>query len=297
MGLGGYSHAGFAWRFYLPEHLKFRASDNLLEHIASIITPWIDIIKGRLKPGDYSVSMMDSSTSEVWSCKTNFKEDGEDPIQATIRLEVARGHARSFMDNNIKDYSQWFPNKENDVSGALSQDNDRRNEELIQILKTFFPSEIPLHFRIVPLPKKIVLWLTSLLARLLVKQQMQGKHMREKLGHGSVEKIIATQLASSAINSLRISTNTSGSRSSSLSPWLCVKDNFQYRLMTPWLKAQSEVSFHMWHRPFDSMEGQTQQDMKMESLGDFYLACIGYSRMGTQIQPSKKPCQISSYEN
>ena len=64
--------------------------------------------------------MTDISIPEGWSRKTNFKEDGEDPIQATIRIEVARGHARRFMDNNIKDYSQWFPGKENDVSDALS---------------------------------------------------------------------------------------------------------------------------------------------------------------------------------
>jgi hypothetical protein len=38
-GLGGYSDEGFAWRYYLPPDLKFRASNNLLEHIAAIITP------------------------------------------------------------------------------------------------------------------------------------------------------------------------------------------------------------------------------------------------------------------
>ena len=45
-GMGGYSHQGFAWRFYLPDDLKFRASNNLLEHMASVISPWIDILAG-----------------------------------------------------------------------------------------------------------------------------------------------------------------------------------------------------------------------------------------------------------
>ena len=44
MGLGGYRHIGYVWRYYLLPHLQFRASNNLLQHIASIITPWIDII-------------------------------------------------------------------------------------------------------------------------------------------------------------------------------------------------------------------------------------------------------------
>ena len=85
-GLGGYSHGGFAWQFYIPWELQGRASNNLLEHITSIITPWIDIIRERLKPGDCCLSMTDSSTSEGWARKTNFKEDGEEPIQATVRL-------------------------------------------------------------------------------------------------------------------------------------------------------------------------------------------------------------------
>ena len=38
-GLRGYSFNGFAWRFYLPKHLLLRASNNLLEHLAIVITP------------------------------------------------------------------------------------------------------------------------------------------------------------------------------------------------------------------------------------------------------------------
>ena len=45
-GLGGYrSDSGFAWWYYLLSHLQFRETNNLLEHLAAIITPWIDIIK------------------------------------------------------------------------------------------------------------------------------------------------------------------------------------------------------------------------------------------------------------
>jgi len=45
-GLGGYSHKGFTWRFYIPDDLKFHTSNNLLEHLAVIITPWVNIIDG-----------------------------------------------------------------------------------------------------------------------------------------------------------------------------------------------------------------------------------------------------------
>ena len=49
-GLGGYSNRGWAWRWYLPKHLLFRASNNLLEHLAAIISPWVDHSRPLEKP-------------------------------------------------------------------------------------------------------------------------------------------------------------------------------------------------------------------------------------------------------
>jgi hypothetical protein len=83
-GLGGYSHEGWVWRWYLPMNLRFWASNNLLEHLAAIITPWVDIIRGRLKKGDCTLSMTDSTTSKGWATRTNLSELGEEPIEATI---------------------------------------------------------------------------------------------------------------------------------------------------------------------------------------------------------------------
>ena len=124
-GMGGYSDEGYAWRYYLPPELQFRASNNLLEHLAAIITPWIDIIAGRLTHGDCALSMTDSTTSEGWLRKSNFIKDGESPIQATIRLEVACHHALHYLNNGIREYSQWFCGVENNVANALSRDDDR----------------------------------------------------------------------------------------------------------------------------------------------------------------------------
>jgi hypothetical protein len=33
-GLGGYNDLGIAWRWYIPNNLLFRATNNFLEHIA-----------------------------------------------------------------------------------------------------------------------------------------------------------------------------------------------------------------------------------------------------------------------
>lgn len=51
-GLIGHSDQGFAWRYYLLPKLRFRASNNPLEQIASITTVWIDILAVRVNPED-----------------------------------------------------------------------------------------------------------------------------------------------------------------------------------------------------------------------------------------------------
>jgi hypothetical protein len=72
-GLGGYSDKGFAWRFEIPEELQFRASNNLLEYVASIISSWVNMLACRLKRGNCALLMTDSSTSAGWLRTADFR--------------------------------------------------------------------------------------------------------------------------------------------------------------------------------------------------------------------------------
>jgi hypothetical protein len=278
--LGGYSNEGFAWRYPIPPSLRFRASNNLLEFIAAIITPWIDILSGRLQSGDCALSMTDSSTAEGWMWKTNFRESDEDQVQTDVRIEAARKFAMDFNDHGIKSYSQWFPGKENIVADALSRDDDRSDEELTSILFRFAPHQMPNHFRIVPLPSEIVSWLTSLLSRLPVKEQYREVHTRTKLGRGDDGSNIAHQLDSTT-PTLMDSTDTTKSSSWEPLPWLSVKEGSP-ETMAHWLKAQSEVPFRMWYRPSGRVDGPIQPKTKIWSLDGFYTDCIEPSK--TKIQ-------------
>jgi hypothetical protein len=129
-GLGGYSHKGFAWRFKIPEDLQFRAATNLLEFMASIIMPWVDIIAQHHKKGDCILSMTNSTTSTGWIMKAKFREIGEDPLEARVQIEVARHHASLILDAEAKEYSQWFPGSKKNVAGALSWDFNCNDKEL-----------------------------------------------------------------------------------------------------------------------------------------------------------------------
>ena len=59
--------------------------------------------------------------------------------------------------------------------------------------------------------------------------------------------------------------------------------------MEPWLKAQSEVPFHMYHKPSGKMTGQTQHKMKMANLEEFYRGGAEPTKTATQIQNNKRP--------
>mmetsp|Transcript_13224 Transcript_13224/g.28024 ORF Transcript_13224/g.28024 Transcript_13224/m.28024 type:complete len:842 (+) Transcript_13224:3970-6495(+) len=292
-GLGGYNHHGKAWRFLLPPNLLYRASNNLLEHLASIITPWIDIIDGELGNGDCSLSMTDSSTSEGWTRKTNFKEaDFDDPEEAAVRREVARVHAKHFLSLGIKEYSQWFPGRYNIVSDALSRDDDRNDDELTQILKSCAPSQVPENLEIRPLPSEIVSWLTSLLQRLPVKEQLREKHKRTRLGRGTDGLNGVDPLESAMMSFSTSSAEANETSYSEPSPWLCVKDDFRDRMSTPWLRAQSEIPFHLWHRPSENTTGRILLGTKMASSADFYRASSELSKMTTRTQSNRKRSQL-----
>jgi hypothetical protein len=188
-----------------PRRTSFQSINNLLKYIASILSPWIDMLAGRLNRGDCALSMTDSSTSAGWLRKTNFREiigNDTDLIQSQVRMETARHHTTIFLEEGIKEYSQWFPGKENNVADALSRDFDHSACELTNILHKTCPSQLPKHFQIAPLPNEISSWLTALLLKLPVQEQLQGTHTRTTLGHGTVSPSTSEASESATTSSL-----------------------------------------------------------------------------------------------
>jgi hypothetical protein len=185
-GLRSYSNQGFAWRFRIPDDLLFRASNNLLELLVAITTPWIDIIGRQLSPGDCALSMTDSTTAKGWMKNSNFSEAGDDPIQASTHVDAARKYVQVFLDADVKGFSQWFVGKRNNVANTLSQEWQRTNKKLTSILRSLFPNQMPDHFKILTIPSKISCWLISLLQQLPVSERLWEEYMAVKLEHGNV---------------------------------------------------------------------------------------------------------------
>jgi hypothetical protein len=156
------------------------------------------------------------------------------------------------------------------VTDALSRDNNRSEEELTNILCTHCLSQPPQYFKIVPLPKEITLWLTSLLRCLPVKQQLVKKHTRTKLGRGTGTQDGANKSDSETTFSLTGSRDNTKSRSWAPLPWLSVMDGFLDEMMIPWLKKQLQIPSTLWLQPSKSTDVKTLKKTLTITLHDFY---------------------------
>jgi hypothetical protein len=117
-----------------------------LEYIASMISPWVDRLAGRLNRGDCILSMMDSSTSVGWLRKTNFWEfvgETSDPVQSRVRIDIAHHHTTFFLEAGIKEYAQRFIGWENNVANALLHDFDCSDNKQTKIIHKSCPSQLP----------------------------------------------------------------------------------------------------------------------------------------------------------
>ena len=175
------------------------------------------------------------------------------------------------------------------MSDSLSRDNDRSDKELTNILYSCVPSQMPEHFKIVSLPSKIVSWMTSLLHKLPIKEQLREKHMRTKLGHGEGGSPTANpfgSMTSTYTDFQEVETY----KSLEPLPWLFVKGDFQDHLMIPWLKAQSKKPSHMFLQNSERMGNQTRPRTKTATLDAFYQGFSEHSEIKTQTQSSRRHC-------
>jgi hypothetical protein len=295
--LGGYLDEGFAWQFEITKDLQFQASNNLLEYIASIISLWVDLLAGRLNWGDCALSMTDSTTLAGWLCKTNFREltgNNPDPVQARVRIKMAPHHAILLLKAGIKEYSQWFPGQENNVTDALLCDFDCSDAALTQILHDTCPSQLPQHFHIAPLPNEISSWLTSLLQKLPVREQLREAHTRTKLGRGDASPDTSSPSESATTSSSTPSQDPNEARSLVPLPWLSVKGDFWDHLMTPWLWAQSKIPSRMYVQPSGRTANSTQPRTMTSNLASFYTDSSEPTKMPTPKKSNKKPSPPAS---
>jgi hypothetical protein len=123
--------------------------------------------------------------------------------------------------------------KKNNVADALSQDWHRDDKELTSILRHHFPLQMPKHFVISQIPSKINSWLTLLLQRLPMREQLREQHTTMQLKPGGDGPNIARP-SHATISIWTDSADKSKYSSSGLLAWLSVEDDSCHHGMTHW---------------------------------------------------------------
>ena len=226
--------------------------------------------------------------------KDEFFGKRSDPMEETIRLKIARQHASHFTNHDIKEYSQWFPGKKNNVADSLSWDFDLDETKISKYLHLHFPSQLPPHFQVVPLPNKIESWLISLLLQLPVKEQLQEPHTKTRPEPNGDGTSTSSQSVSNMTPSWTHSPDVNKTSSSAPSSQQFKQDDFQVTLSKPWLQEQSEIPFRVYARPSGSKDDQTHRKTKTFNLASFYND--NFDRTSTTIRNrnNKKPSPCAS---
>ena len=160
--MGGFNTDGFAWRIKLPEELLGIFSINLLEFIASAIKIYLTLKwKGNNRK---FLAFTDSYSALGWLHKVSFANS------QPAHDKVARWMAECLINHDSSLYLQHIKGKHILFADCLSHDHHISNARLTASFFVIFPNQLPLNFKIVTMPKEIILLLHSLSHTLTSKQ-------------------------------------------------------------------------------------------------------------------------------
>ena len=299
-GMGGYNDHGKAWRWAIPSHLQRRANINMLEHVASVIGPWIDILSDDLPPHSCSISMTNNTTSAGWLRKSNFAETGENAPHLLAKLQVARSHANRFIDHDIKEYSQWFPGKANLIADALSRDFHLSNTQLTTLVRFSLPHQNRQLFYIAPLPQKIVCWLCAWLQQLPANHLSPEAHQPSSLRPGIDGNNFFNPLIFPTTHTYNPSVAMTESSSYPHSHTPYAQPSSLSQIFIDWVKTQCAIPSTMWLRPSGTFNTPTHDSTPTENLHAFYRPNIKVTEPQIHHRNNKKHCPdafSSAYTN
>jgi hypothetical protein len=255
-GIGGYTTHGNAWRYLLPTHLRGRASINMLEFIAAIVTIHLSITKDtHTTSHPHILAFTDSSSAAGWLYHSTFN-----PIKNKCHDDMARYLARLLFKHNATIHPEHIPGKDNDVADSLSRDFHLNNTDLLTLLTpqlTHTHAQGPHTLKISSPPPTITSWIASMVGSL--------PQTKESLPRPSLSSLARSQ-------NFRPTSLDAGSPTPSWTPThnpnklsSCqdmhttsdTADNSKPSLRPPFKATRSLPPSHMWFRPSGRTFGLT----------------------------------------
>ena len=163
-GIGGYTVQGHFWRWQLPQDLHHRASINLLEFLATIITIEL-LIQHDIHSSQYKQILAYTNCSSVmgWMFHSTFN-----PTKFPQHNNAARHLATTLLNAEATLHPKHVPGCTNIIADCLSCDHHLTNDELLLLLyssqetREQMPPQMTYH----ALPKATISWVASMLESL-----------------------------------------------------------------------------------------------------------------------------------
>jgi len=245
MGLGGFVHRGFAWRWQIPPEFQnaVKNKNNCLEFIASIITIWQAILDNWFNQEECFLSLGDNSSSIGWLHKASI-----DPTKNSPLFLAARKFAKIILTNNVCIYSQHIPGVSNKIVDALSRRFDLNDEQLTSLINSSSYLQVHSSFRICQIHPEINSWMIYWLQKCSAMKESHRTQRIKKIGCGnnglSMQKLLDSVMMYGCQD---YNQNTELTSLELLQP-LSDGENFLAQTKKAWLLQQSKRPWQNWLR-------------------------------------------------
>jgi hypothetical protein len=254
-GMGGFTSQGHAWRYKIPTHLQLRASINLLEFMAAIITVDLSIHKDNHQTKYPNIlSYTDNSSALGWLYHSTFN-----PVKNLQHDKVARYFANLLFQNETTLYPEHIPGKHNVIADSLSRDFQLSDQKILHL---FYSSQEcsqqrPNKITIINLPTKTTSWIASILESMNPKTQSLPQPAASTLAASTFSNHFSPNVGSmthSSTNSHQTRRPSSSLDSRSASD--TITTNLPPKPYSP--EALSTPPSQTWYRPSGKTLGLTQ---------------------------------------
>lgn len=157
-GIGGFSvSTGKAWRLDISRFSH--VPNNSLEFLASVVGVLFEHHHQHIPSLGNILALTDNSSCACWLWRSNF-----DQTHHPVNFEISTTLAHTCLEHDFTIHSQHIRGSHNILADILSRRHDLNDLDLTKFVTTTFPSQVPQHMTLCPLPAEITQWVFSTLA-------------------------------------------------------------------------------------------------------------------------------------
>ena len=253
-GLGGFTSQGHAWRYKLPTHLQHRASINLLEFMAAIITIQLSLdYDTPTSQHPHILAFTDNSSALGWMYHSTF-----DPVKFPNHDATARYLANLLLKAQASLHPEHVPGTHNEIADCLSRDFQLNDSHLICLLQNSQDTspKLPNNFTLHKPSTTIISWVASTLQSMPPTKPSPPQQMPSTIAvsfYSNHSSKNATSTTPSWINT----TQTKNPSSCVHSPTASGKTTTNHPTKQSWQEVQSLPPSRTWFRPSGKIFGPT----------------------------------------